>query len=373
MMRKITPHRIPRTGSATRMRGFTLIELMIGITIGLIVLLGLTVFFSSNSRNQHDLERSIVRMENSRFALDTLTEDLMHAGYYAQHVPPSGVTVQAIVPCPEPLIPPNPDNPWNLGWNAAATRMPPAVQGFVADEDDGTQDCLTGLRDKVDKTEVITVTHAETGDPDPDLRDETETTDLYIQTKGSDANTQTTSCATDPQVIVATGPASNFVLKNAACNTFNNVHRLSQRTYFLSKCNDCTNNDGIPSLKRVERIGGGFVVNTVAEGVEQLQFEYGVDTNNDGQVDEVRAFAGITGAAPYLWSNVVAVRVHMLTRSSLPDPGHDETRRFEMGSITYKLKTDPVETGDPPLLPAGFKRTLLTTTVPLTNVAGRRE
>ena len=363
MMRTMKPNHFPRAGRAAGMRGFTLVELMIGMTIGLIVLLGLTVFFSYNSRNQHDLERSIGRLENARFALDTLTEDLLHAGYYAQHVPGNATTYQAIVPCPEPLIPPNPDNPWNLGWNAAATRMPPAVQGFMADEDDGTQDCLTGLRDKVDKTELITVTHAETGDPDPDLRDETKTTDLYIQTKGADANTLATSCAPDPQVIVATGPASNFVLKNAACNAFNNVHRLSQRTYFLSKCNDCTNNDGIPSLKRVERIGGSFVVNTVAEGVEQLQFEYGVDTDGDGQVDEVLPFAGITAVDPYEWRNVMAVRVHMLTRSSLPDPGHKEERSFQMGALILT----------PADLPSGFKRTLLTTTVPLTNVTGRRE
>lgn len=357
MMRKITPHRIPRTGSATRMRGFTLIELMIGITIGLIVLLGLTVFFSSNSRNQHDLERSIVRMENSRFALDTLTEDLMHAGYYAQHVPALTATPSAIVTCPTTTA--------NLGWNADATQVPPAVTGLTADPTDTTQSCLT---DKlIPGTGVITVTRAETGDPVELDPDETRDTDLYIQT---------TSCATGPEVIVNTGPEGNFTLQERDCATPKKVvHRLLQRTYFLSSCNDCTNNDGIPSLKRGELIGNSYVINTVAEGVEQLQFEVGVDTNNDGQVDEVLPFAAITGdgpapydappygADPYVWRNVVAVRMHMLTRSSLPDPGHTEDRTFQMGPLTL----------EPADLQAGFKRTLLTTTVPLTNVAGRRE
>lgn len=347
------PHHVPRTGRPTRMRGFTLIELMIGMTIGLIVLLGLTVFFSYNSRNQQDLERSIVRLENARFALDTLTEDLMHAGYYGRHVPGGGTTYGAIVPCPGTTA--------NLGWNADATQMPPAVAGLAADPTNAAQNCLTGLRAG---TGVITVTRAETGAAATPAS--TVASNLYIQT---------TSCATDPsRVTVATGPAANFTLQNRACNAPNNVHRLSQRTYFLSNCNNCTSNDGIPSLKRGELIGNSFVVNTVAEGVEQLQFEVGVDIDNDGQVDEMLPFAGITGgdpppydappygAPPYEWRNVLAVRVHMLTRSSLPDPGTVEQRTFQMGPLTLA----------PADLPNGFKRTLLTTTVPLTNVEGRR-
>lgn len=325
------------------MRGFTLIELMIGMTVGLIVLLGLTVFFSYNSRNQQDLERGIVRLENARFALDTLTEDLLHAGYYARHVPGAGTTYSVVKPCPATTA--------DLGWNPTATVMPPAVTGLPADPANAAEkNCLTGLRAG---TDLITLTHAETGLSATVAS--TEASNLYIQT---------TSCATDPsRVTVNTGPASNFPLQNMACDTPNNVHRLAQRTYFLSNCNNCTSNDGIPSLKRGELIGNRFVVNTVAEGVEQLQFEYGVDTNNDGQLDELKTFAGITNVNPYVWSNVVAVRVHMLTRSSLPDPGQVEQRTFQMGPLTLKP-------GD---LPNGFKRTLLTTTVPLTNVAGRRE
>jgi type IV pilus assembly protein PilW len=329
------------------MRGFTLIELMIGITIGLIVLLGLVVFFSYNSRNQHDLERSIVRLENSRFALDTLTEDLLHAGYYAQHVPDSGASYNATVPCPADILP---ADILKLGWNVDATQMPPAVQGLPADPTDAAQSCLTGLRAG---TDVITVTHAETGAAT--TLASTVSTNLYIQT---------TSCATDAKrVIVDTGPDSNFDLNDLLCNKKNTVHRLMQRTYFLSDCNNCTSNDGIPSLKRGELIGNSFVVNTVAEGVEQLQFEYGVDTDSDGQVDEWLAFAGITGAASYEWRNVVAVRVHMLTRSSQRDPGQVEQRTFQMGPLTL----------EPADLPAGYRRTLLTTTVPLTNVGSRRE
>lgn len=344
-MRAMRPHHPAQYGLTIRIRctsGFTLIELMIGMTIGLIVLLGLSVFFSYNSRNQHDLDRSIMRLENARFALDTLTEDLLHAGYYARHVPGDSLHFNAIVPCPASTA--------HLGWNAAATDMPPAVAGLTADPADTAQKCLTGLRAG---TGVITVTHAATGASM--APHSTVATNLYIQT---------TSCAADvARVTINTGPASNFTLRNTACSAANNVQRLSQRTYFLSTCSNCTGKDGIPSLKRGELIGNSFLVNTVAEGVEQLQFEYGVDTDNNGQVDEMLSHTDITGVAPYEWRNVVSVRIHMLTRSTLPDPGHIEQRTFLMGPLTLA----------PADLPSGFKRTLLSTTVPLVNVAGRRE
>lgn len=344
----MTPYRVRRVKPAVPLHplnlenGFTLVELMVGMAIGLVVLLGLTVFFSYNSRNQNELERSIVRLENSRFALDTLAEDVLHAGYYARYVPGSNATYSVITPCPASTA--------ELGWNTAATQMPPPISGQTANPSDSSQNCLNGRRAG---TGVITLTRTETGEAISAAS--TVDRNLYIQTTG---------CSTDStRVIISTGPASNFTLKNRACNAVNTVQRLSQRTYFVSNCNNCTDNDGIPSLKRGERIGNQFTIGTVAEGVEQLQFEYGIDTNNDGQTDEMLPLNGITGVAPYEWRNVVALRIHMLVRSAQPDPGYVEQRTFSMGPLTLT----------PANLPAGFKRTLMTTTVPLPNVAGRRE
>jgi type IV pilus assembly protein PilW len=108
----------------------------------------------------------------------------------------------------------------------------------------------------------------------------------------------------------------------------------------------------------------------VAEGVENLQVEFGVDTNDDGQPDNfVTMGSGVIAGAwpagttpPNAWQNVVSVRLHLLTRSTERTPGFTDTRTYQLGPDV------PVAT------PAdGFKRTLLTTTVRLNNVGGRRE
>ena len=64
--------------------GFSLIELMIGMTLGLIVLAALTSFFVSTSSNRHEIERTSRQIENGRFAIDTLRSELRIAGFYAE-------------------------------------------------------------------------------------------------------------------------------------------------------------------------------------------------------------------------------------------------------------------------------------------------
>jgi hypothetical protein len=54
----------------------------------------------------------------------------------------------------------------------------------------------------------------------------------------------------------------------------------------------------------------------LAEGVEDFQVEYAFDTNNDGTPETLltTVTGGTTPTA--FWSNVVAVRVHLLLRST---------------------------------------------------------
>lgn len=61
-------------------RGFTLVELMIAMVIGLIISIGVVQIFGSN-RATYQLDESLARaQENGRFALEFLTQDVRHAG-----------------------------------------------------------------------------------------------------------------------------------------------------------------------------------------------------------------------------------------------------------------------------------------------------
>ena len=61
--------------------------------------------------------------------------------------------------------------------------------------------------------------------------------------------------------------------------------------YFIANNNDP--GDGVPTLKRAELgTNGTFSIVPLVEGIENLQFEYGLDTNGDGMPDAVSADPG---------------------------------------------------------------------------------
>lgn len=69
------------TRQASAARGFSLVELMIALLIGLMISIGVVQIFSG-TRNTYQLDESLARaQENGRFALEFLTQDIRHAGY----------------------------------------------------------------------------------------------------------------------------------------------------------------------------------------------------------------------------------------------------------------------------------------------------
>jgi type IV pilus assembly protein PilW len=134
------------------------------------------------------------------------------------------------------------------------------------------------------------------------------------------------------------------------------------RVYYVASCNECAPSDGIRTLKRMEVVDNVYRVVSLAEGVENLQFEYAFDTNDDGSPDELRTDISGTGATAS-WANVVSVRMHLLMRSTEPGLSAETTPTlFDLG---------PGHGGV--ACPDRFKCRLLTTTFRLNNIAGRRE
>lgn len=62
-------------------RGFTLVELLIAMLIGLVIVIGVVQIFSAN-RATYQLDEGLARaQENGRFSLYFLSQDIRHAGY----------------------------------------------------------------------------------------------------------------------------------------------------------------------------------------------------------------------------------------------------------------------------------------------------
>lgn len=331
-------------------RGVTLIEVMVAVAIGLVILLALTLLFSRNSSNQAELEASTRQMENARYAADTLGEAFVHAGFYGEFNP-ADLTPTPTYATPDPCATASTALGWTTPANpTAGLSVPAALTGYGA----GTAIACAGNRRA--GTEAVALRHMDTR----------ASTALAAMVPGN-LYVQVSRCADDiGQILAGTSQnAADMTLRNLGCTAVNTeVWRYMPSLYYVASCNDCAANDGIPTLKRVQLVDGALRTVALAEGVENLQVEYGIDRDNDGRPDVfARADAIGTATSPVtdVWNNVIAVRLHLLTRNAEPTAGYTDPRTYQLGEGVTLTPAD------------AYKRTLTSTTVRLVNVAGRRE
>ena len=108
--------------------GFSLVELLIAVAIGLALLAGLSGMFVKNTQAQAEIEKAHRQVENGRYAIDLLAVDLRNAGYLAEFNP-------TVLPAPAALPGPCATSLADLHAGLAL-----AVQGV--DGDDAGLDCL---------------------------------------------------------------------------------------------------------------------------------------------------------------------------------------------------------------------------------------
>lgn len=341
--------------------GFTLVEMMVAMTLGLIIMGTLTTIFVTNSRTRQEIEKTNQQIENGHYAAQQLLEDLRLAGYYAEFNPSSLVT---------PATMPDPSQS-DAASLSAAIALP--VQGY----DNGTglpaqlAVLLTDLRTGSDVLVLRRTSTCVAGTAGCAAVDTSRNT--YFQT--TLCNKQLTVLPAASQFLIGNS-TSQFYSSNSAvtgsaspptflarkdCVTAAALRAFYTRIYYLA--NNNKNGDGIPTLKLAELGAGGFFITPQVEGVEQLQFEYGRDTNGDGAPDLYTT----APASPAEWRQVTTVKVHVLARNTQVSGGFSDTRTYVLGD-----KSDGSENVFGPYSDA-YKRHAYSTTVRLNNVAGRLE
>lgn len=282
--------------------------------------------------------------------MEVLNDDLALAGFYAE-VPVDGLGYSSPNVCA---------TSGNLGWDKSdplAIQVPLPIMGLTA-----VQAALlptTCLPNYKSGTAAVAL-HRLGTDPV-----------AATSVAASVPHVQTSRCKDDllsnPFIISAT--ASDFTLKNLGCTAANNeVRKYVSRIYYIADCNEC-GSDTTPTLKMAELRGTQMVAVPLAEGIENMVLEYGFDTSSTdtaiqpGQPGIFRA--GLSGTATDpdgTWTNVVAVRLNLLSRTTDRSDGYSDSGR------TYVLGPTSIA-GDG----SGFKRRVYTSTVRLANVAGPRE
>jgi len=332
-----------------RLRGFSLIELLVAITLSLLLLLGLSAYFVTSSRSFSEADRVSRQIENGRYAMHILSEEIRHAGFYGEAA--SFGTAPTTAP-PDPCS-------TTLATLVAALPMPIQGVDFVpgtADPSGALPPCVPG---HVSGTDVLVIRRAQTTTVPPASA---VSGAYYTQTSFCDSESEHFHLAT-----------SGFTLTQKDCATAAPIRAFHTRIYFVSPCSKGTGTGGacqtsdpaLPTLKRMELGPGGWTLVPLVEGIENLQLEYGLDASApaDGSPDSFAARPAATGTA---WASVVAVRVHVLARNVTATPGFTDTKTYRLGANADGSANDVTPGG-------AFKRHAFTGLVRVVNLSQRLE
>lgn len=320
-----------------RQQGFSLVELMVAMAIGMALVAAVTGLFASTSQARTEMARTGRMFENGRYAQELLSEDLKLAGFYGE-LPLVNITPSVPDPCATSTA--------AMGWKSSSpVTVPVAVVGYRSG--DAMPSCLTN---QLNGTDAIVIRRASTS------------TTPITSVNGSSHFIQTGRCMDDVDPLAFGTALGSFPLRTIDCGKAADPRMAMVRIYYISRCNDCAR-DTTPTLKRMELQSGTMVVTPLVEAVENLRIDYGFDTDNDGVADRyLRSTSGTAGAADNNWSNVMAARVHLLVRTAELPAGNTDTSVYQMG-----LSGSVGPYGD------GWKRTAFSSAVRLSNPAGRRE
>jgi type IV pilus assembly protein PilW len=389
-------------------QGFTLVELMISMTLGLFIILALVTMLINVNRNNSELTTANRVIENGRFAVQLLVADVSHAGYWSGHVPQfdSLTASTTTAPTDVPTAIPDPCLAFTaVNWNAVYTNnlVGIAVQGTDVPNpvpSPTTPFCAGVVTNPQPGTDVLVVRHVE-----PCLVGSG--TDDCSDTRGNPSPHlyfQASRCSSDGQAYSLT--TTTFVLKAGDCATTAPIRRFASSIYYVRNYAN-TVGDGVPTLVRARF---GVTDSTAAgnapqflseqalvEGVEGFRVEYGLDNKSDTGATVDLAALG----SPLNWQstailntptnrgnglpetyvrctqavactadqmvNVTSLKLYVLVRGERTSPGYVDPKKYCLASSCAAATDYLVPTA------TGYKRHMFMQTVRLTNVAMRRE
>jgi type IV pilus assembly protein PilW len=392
--------------------GFTLVELMVAMVLGLFIVLALVTLLINVNRNNGEMTKTNRIIENGRFASQLLEADVSHAGFLGGFIPSFDDLSTTTVPTDVPTAVPD---PCPAGWTGATTTMfatPTYVTNLIGIPIQTYQVsspvptptlsvCGSSVANPQAATDVLFVRHMD------------ETT-CVAGAAGCPAGMpffQMNRCfdsaspgySSTSYVMGAT--TATFTLRQRDCTstpspgttgTLAPLWPYVSNLYYVRNYST-TAGDGIPTLVRAQfgltaGVLGYQAEQALIEGVDGFRVELGIDNvsamgtavnftqaviwpnaarlitpsnRGDGYPDGSYVHCTTAGTSPCTAAdlmNVVAVKIFILIRSPDKSPGYTDTKTYQLGSAAA---VGPFNDG--------YKRHLFTQTIRLTNISMRRE
>jgi type IV pilus assembly protein PilW len=317
---------------ATRSAGFSLVELMVAITLSLLLLGGVVAIFASSRVSYESTDQLSRVQETGRFALEQMSRHIRSAGFSGCSRQPNFIST---------ALNSSSNLQWNFlegpvrGFDASGSGWVPAISSVpgAADSTDGAiegSDILVVRGPRLDTTPVmVTTSMLDPQDPlqvsattgiDPDGGDVV----MAYSCEGVAFFYAMPSGNTLLHGVTNGLPGNQFATTSYQFRRNAEVVPVETVVYFVAP-----STGAVPAqTNSLWRRRGSLDAEELVQGVEQMQLEYGVDTNDDRVVDTYGRATATTN-----WQRVIAVRIALLVRS-IDQYGNDADRR------TYRLTED---------------------------------
>lgn len=315
--------------SITMQKGFTLVELILSMSVGVVLFSGIISIFIGMRTTTAETSNYGELQENGRFAISILTDDLTRQdfwGDYAGYLDSSTLI----------SVPDQPDSDC-VGDGINNETFPEGIGQFRT---------LWG--------ETIVA-----GDLDPLSCFSSSSSQRTMV--GSDV-LQLKRVLSTPLVAVSAG---NYYLRSSLSTagifsadgvdpdvSDSQLWQYQHHVYYVRETK--VGDEYVPVLMQGRLSNYDMSFSPIVDGIEMIRFMYGVDTDDDGIVN---AYLSADNMTTKLWDNagsILAVKIYVLARGSVEDNKYDNTSTYQLGDLSY-----PVDDN--------YRRLLFSTTVSLYN------
>lgn len=360
--------------------GFSTVELLISMVLGLLVVGAIGGLFVQHKTNYRQNEQFALMQENGRFALNLLASDLALAGFWG------GADCNDMTNCP-PASAISVQNDCGTNWTTTTTPSAPAMQYLMASSADSAPadwPCFNSTDYLKPGTNLLAIKHVE-GKPvycqtEEEKRNNSFAGLIYLRTSGSNGKLVTLPVPTtppEPPDCPVTSTSTAFwryivhiyyidtKLRPATCASKPNDGRCIPRLMRKTLTRETKDGETKPKIK--DESG------ELVEGIEYFHIEFGIDDSDGSMTNDSCEMDGIPDR--YLSSKedfdaidpdeldcAISARIHVVVRSAEPDSSYTDNKTYTFG------------TGDGAVTRTfndHFRRKVFTTTVQLRNQQDR--
>ncbi len=292
-------------------KGFSLVELLVAMVVGLVIISGAFSLHSTTRKTQAANEAQLDMTADARFAIEMISYDLRHAGMWGGTNKESFIscksseTIACTVSTAGESLPGSVSGDCSVGWYYDL-RNPIFATDNTATTKPYSGTCLPGSEGLVNSADILEIRYA-----DSNAVAALSANQAYI--RGNAVNGKVFVGATQP--VIAAYDSSPLTSN----------HELHAYVYYISDHTDATG-DGIPSLRRVSLVNGPALQNqTLLSGVSNLQVRFGEDVDDDELIDRYVDPDDVSD-----WSNIYAAKIWLMMRSDKKQNGVDTSKSFSI-------------------------------------------